>query len=97
MMYKKSKYNIFVPYKDGTIVFNALNGSIGLFDDQAMERYKQYLETAVDKGQLKAKTAYDYGSRLRSLEQYQEETGNVIGQVSQFNRSWVVDYLDYVV
>ena len=65
--------------------------------EQAMERYKQYLETAVDKGQLKAKTAYDYGSRLRSLEQYQEETGNVIGQVSQFNRSWVVDYLDYLV
>ena len=65
--------------------------------EQAMERYKQYLETAVDKGQLKAKTAYDYGSRLRSLEQYQEETGNVIGQVSQFNRSWVVDYLDYLI
>ena len=65
--------------------------------DQAMERYKQYLETAVAKGQLKAKTAYDYGSRLRSLEQYQEETGNVIGQVSQFNRSWVVDYLDYLI
>ena len=63
--------------------------------EQAMERYKQYLETAVDKGQLKAKTAYDYGSRLRSLEQYQEETGNVIGQVSPFNRSWVVEYLDY--
>ena len=65
--------------------------------EQVMERYRQYLDTAEAKGQLKTKTAYDYRSRLRSLEQYQEETGNVIGQVSQFCRSWAVDYLDYLI
>ena len=65
--------------------------------EQVMERYKQYLETAVAKGQLKAKTAYDYKSRLKGLEQYQEETGNVIGQVSQFCHEWVADYLDYLI
>lgn len=65
--------------------------------ERVMERYRQYLETAEAKGQLKAKTAYDYRSRLRSLEQYQEETGNVIGQVSQFSHSWAVDYLDYLI
>ena len=65
--------------------------------EQVMERYRQYLETAVGKGQLKAKTAYDYKSRLRGLEQYQEETGNAIGQVSQFCHEWVADYLDYLI
>lgn len=65
--------------------------------ERVMERYRQYLETAVEKGQLKAKTAYDYRSRLRSLEQYQEETGNVIGQASQFSTAWVTDFLDYLI
>ena len=65
--------------------------------EHVMERYRQYLETAVGKGQLKAKTAYDYKSRLKGLEQYQEETGNRIGQVSQFCHEWVADYLDYLI
>ncbi len=65
--------------------------------ERVMERYRQYLDTAVAKNQLKAKTAYDYRSRLRSIEQYQEETGNVIGQVSQFCTAWVTDYLDYLI
>ena len=64
--------------------------------ERVMERYRQYLDTAVAKKQLKEKTAYDYRSRLRSLEQYQEETGNTIGQVSQFCTAWVTDYLDYL-
>ena len=63
---------------------------------KVMERYKQYLDKAVQKGQLKPKTAYDYRSRLRQLELYQEETGNELQQVNQFCREWVVDYLDYL-
>ena len=40
MKYKKSKYNIFVPYEDSkTIIFNSLTGSIGLFDEETMEKY----------------------------------------------------------
>ena len=64
--------------------------------EKVMERYKQYLDTAVAKKQLKAKTAYDYRSRLRQMELYQEETGNTIGQASQFCKEWAVDYLDYL-
>lgn len=36
---KKSKYNIFVPHTNGTIVFNALSGSIGIFDDETLKRF----------------------------------------------------------
>lgn len=64
---------------------------------RVMERYKEYLETAVAKRQLKAKTAYDYRSRLKQMELYQEETGNRIGQVSEFSQPWAVDYLDYLI
>lgn len=64
--------------------------------EKVMERYKQYLDTAVSKNQLKAKTAYDYRSRLRQIELYQEETGNILGQAKQFCREWAIDYLDYL-
>lgn len=39
-MYRKSKYNIFVKYKNGkTIIFNTLSGAIGLFDEETVKRY----------------------------------------------------------
>ena len=63
---------------------------------KVMDRYKQYLDKAVAKGQLKPKTAYDYRSRLRQIELYQEETGNELQQANQFCREWAVDYLDYL-
>ncbi len=65
--------------------------------EKVMERYRQYLETAVSKNQLKAKTAYDYQSRLKQMELFQEETGNRITQAGEFNRVWVTDYLDYLI
>ncbi len=41
MNYKKSKYNIFVPYKNNeTIVFNGVSGSIGKFDDYTLKRFE---------------------------------------------------------
>lgn len=90
-------HNLVAKLKNGWNPFvNA--GRTRLFTPWAkvMERYRQYLETAVSKGQLKEKTAYDYRSRLRQLELYQEETGNTLVQVSQFCREWAVDYLDYL-
>jgi len=65
--------------------------------EKVMERYKQYLDMAVGKNQLKAKTAYDYKSRLRQMELFQEETGNRVGQASDFSRAWATDYLDYLI
>lgn len=65
--------------------------------EKVIERYRQYLETSVSKKQLKAKTAYDYQSRLRQMELFQEETGNKIHQAGEFNRAWAVDYLDYLI
>ena len=64
---------------------------------QVMKRYGEYLETAVAKGQLRQKTAYDYGSRLRSLEQYLQETDARIEAVYEFDKAFVVDYLDYLI
>jgi len=65
--------------------------------ENVMERYRQYLEISVAKKQLKAKTAYDYGSRLKQMEQFQEETGNRLRQPADFNRTWATDYLDYLI
>lgn len=65
--------------------------------EKVMERYRQYLETSVAKKQLKAKTAYDYLSRLKQMEAFQEETGNRISQAGEFNRAWATDYLDYLI
>ena len=65
--------------------------------EKVMERYRQYLDTAVAKKQLKAKTAYDYRSRLRQMELFQEETGNRLTQASDFCRPWATDYLDYLI
>lgn len=40
MNYKVSKYNIFVPYKDGNIIiYNPLSGAIGKFTPETFERY----------------------------------------------------------
>ena len=40
MDYKASKYNIFVPYKDGNvIIYNPLSGAIGKFTSETFERY----------------------------------------------------------
>jgi uncharacterized protein len=42
MKYKKSRFNILVPYKNGcTIIFNGFSGAIGLFDKNATERYRK--------------------------------------------------------
>lgn len=43
-LYKKSRYNIFVPYNDDeTIVFNGFTGAIGKFNSDVMERFEKDL------------------------------------------------------
>lgn len=62
MDYKISKYNIFVPYKDGTmIIYNPLSGAIGKFTHETFERYHSgklhefEIELLVKKGVLVSK------------------------------------------
>lgn len=38
-LYKKSRYNILVPYNNETIVYNGFSGAIGKFDIDTMERF----------------------------------------------------------
>lgn len=51
MDYKASKYNIFVPYKDGNvIIYNPLSGAIGKFTSETFERYNlgELYESEID-------------------------------------------------
>ena len=65
--------------------------------DAVVEKYRGYLKIATKKGLLRNKTAYDYESRLRSLEEYIEDTGAHITYVYEFDTSFVNDYLDYLI
>lgn len=40
MEIKKSKYNLFVPYGERTIVYNMMSGNIGTFDKSTMMNYE---------------------------------------------------------
>ena len=59
--------------------------------------YRDYVSALETKGTLKHKTAYDYLSRLTSLETYIAECRIPIKCIYQFDRSFVVDYLDYLI
>lgn len=57
MKYKKSKYNVFVPYEnDETIIFNTYTGAMGKFDKDTLDRYNknkltsEEINTLVKKG-----------------------------------------------
>lgn len=62
-----------------------------------LQRYRDYTKVAESKGILKNKTAIDYRSRLNQLKIYLEETEVSIKFVYQFDRGFVVDFLDYLV
>ena len=59
--------------------------------------YRQYVEALETKGTLRHKTAYDYLSRLGSLETYIQECHVGIRFAYQFDRTFVVDFLDYLI
>ena len=51
MKYKKSGYNLFVPYIDEKyIVFNTYSNAIGIFDSDAMRKYE---ENSFDNSEMK--------------------------------------------
>lgn len=62
----------------------------------ALERYKDYLKIAGRKGLLKEKTAYDYQSRIKNLEQFLTEIGTDLIYIYEFDRSLCVEFLDYL-
>ena len=62
-----------------------------------MAAYRDSVAARETKGTLKHKTAYDYLGRVRSLETYIEECHVAIRFVYQFDRTFIVDYLDYLI
>lgn len=64
---------------------------------EVLSSYRQWVEAMEKKGSLKHKTAYDYLSRLGALETYIRDCHIAIRYVYQFDRSFVMDYLDYLV
>ncbi len=59
--------------------------------------YRQYIEAMVTKGAMRHKTAYDYLSRLGSLETYIQECHVRIRFVYQFDKTFILDFLDYLI
>lgn len=64
---------------------------------EVLDAYREYIEALETKGTLRHKTAYDYLSRLGSLEAYIQECHVAIRYVYQFDRTFVVDFLDYLI
>ena len=62
-----------------------------------IKSYRDYIAAMEKKGTLKHKTAYDYLSRVNSLETYIQECHIGIRYIYQFDRSFIVDYLDYLI
>lgn len=62
-----------------------------------LQRYHDYTVVAEQKGILRAKTAVDYRSRLNQMKIYLQEVDTGIKYVYQFDRSFAVDFLDYLI
>ena len=62
-----------------------------------IKNYREYISAMDSKGSLKHKTAYDYLSRVGMLESYIQECNIPIRFVYQFDRSFIIDFLDYLV
>ena len=67
------------------------------FFDECLQKYKDYVSAMESKGTLKPKTAYDYLSRVGTLETYIEECHVNAKFIYQFDRGFIVDFLDYLV
>lgn len=62
-----------------------------------LQRYHDYTVIAEKKGILKPKTAVDYRSRLNQLGIYLHEAETEIKYIYQFDRAFIVDFLDYLI
>ena len=65
--------------------------------EAVIKRYTDYIKVSEGKKMLKSKTATDYRSRLAVFLSYLEESKVSIKYVYQFNKTVVVDFLDYIV
>lgn len=65
--------------------------------NEVLKSYRDYLSALETKGTLKHKTAYDYLSRVSTLENYIQECHVAIRFVYQFDRSFIIDFLDYLI
>lgn len=89
MQYKKSQYNIFVPYKDReTIIFNSLTGAIGKFDESSMIHYNNCdfssdeCKLLIEKGILVEKN-YDERKKINS-----DRTQGILDKHTKYLRIW---------
>ena len=64
---------------------------------EVLGKYRDYISSMEAKGTLKQKTAYDYLSRVGTLEAYIRDCHVRIDYIYQFDRGFVVDFLDYLV
>ena len=65
--------------------------------EAVIKRYTVYIKVSEGKKMLKSKTATDYRSRLAVFLSYLEESKVSIKYVYQFDKTVVVDFLDYIV
>lgn len=65
--------------------------------EAVIKRYTDYIKVSEGKKMLKSKTATDYRSRLAVFLSYLEESKVSIKYVYQFDKTVVVDFLDYIV
>jgi len=63
---------------------------------EVIKNYRSYVKAVEKQGSLKEKTAYDYLSRVGILETYIEECHVPIRFAYQFDRTFVTDFLDYL-
>lgn len=62
-----------------------------------LQKYEDYTFSAEEKMILKHKTAVDYRSRLKQLRIYLKEANVKIQSVYQFDKAFVIDFLDYLI
>ena len=62
-----------------------------------LQRYQDFISYQAEKGVMKIKTAADYLSRLKKLNKFLSEKGNLrIKYVYQFDKLVILDFLDYL-
>lgn len=64
---------------------------------EVLGKYRDYISAMEAKGTLKRKTAYDYLSRVGMLEAYISECHVRISFIYEFDRAFIVDFLDYLI
>jgi integrase len=89
---------LFYKLRGGWNPFSKSNESRGYTDfDVVVNRYREYVDSAMRTGTLKRKTAIDYQSRLRQLLLYISESNIQIKFICQFDTGFAAEFLDYLI